>query len=61
MMDAVTKEDTLSIHYKILEIIAFTVSLIGIQHGLNGFADAEVVLKVLVGEDIATAFSGLTQ
>ena len=54
MMDAVAEENTLSIDHEVLEVLAFTVALIGVQHSLDGLTDHQVVLEVLVGEDVAT-------
>ena len=61
VMDAITEEHPFGIDQEILVVGTFTVALIGIQHRLNGFADAEVVLEVLVEEDVATATGSLAE
>ena len=61
VMDTVTEENAFGIDHEILEIGTFTVALVGINHSLNGLADAEVVLEVLFGQDVAAAFGSFTQ
>ena len=60
-MDAVAEEHTLGIDHEVLEISAFAVAIVGVQHRLNGLANRQVVLEVLVGEDVATAFGRLAK
>ena len=60
-MDAIAEKHTFGVNHEVLEIGTFAITLIGIQHGLDGLADAEVVLEVLVGENVATAFGSFAQ
>ena len=61
VMDAVAEEHTLGIDHEVLEVGTLAVALIRVQHGLDGLADHQVVLEVLVGKDVATAFGRLTE
>ena len=60
-MDAVAEEYAFCINYKVLILSAFLIAIVRIQNSLEGLADCEVVLEILVGEDVAAAFGSFAK
>ena len=61
VMDTVAEEHTLGIDHEVLEVGTLAVALIRVQHGLDGLADHQVILEVLVGKDVTTALGRLAE
>ena len=59
MVNTVGEEYALGVNEKVLVLRRFCVDAAVLQNGLQGMADTQVVLAVLVPEDVAAVFGGL--
>ena len=61
MVDAVGEEHPLGVGEEVLVLRCFRVDSLIFQNGLQGVADPQVVLAVLVPEDVAAVFGGFCE